>query len=150
MKQAKIPYVFQVLLHKWFVMLAGLKVGNIPLWRLLIHDWTKFLPVEFWVYRKRFTGKKYSEHEWVEAKNHHKLSNPHHWEYWISNSVPIPMPEVFVREMVADWMAAGRSYKGSWDIQPWLKRNSYRIKIHEKTLLRVNEILRSVGFKWPD
>ena len=36
-------YLKYVVLHKWFVFLAGLRTG-VPIWRLVIHDWDKFLP----------------------------------------------------------------------------------------------------------
>ena len=34
-------YLSYVLRHKWYVLWAGLWLG-VPLWRLLIHDWSKF------------------------------------------------------------------------------------------------------------
>ena len=43
--------------HKWFVLLAGLKT-KVPLWRLLVHDWTKFFPAELPHYQRQFFGKK--------------------------------------------------------------------------------------------
>lgn len=39
-------FAWVILKHKWFVLLAGLEVG-VPLWRLIIHDWSKFTPAEF-------------------------------------------------------------------------------------------------------
>jgi hypothetical protein len=41
--------------HKYFVFLAGLQTGA-PLWRLVIHDWSKFLPSEWLPYSKKFYG----------------------------------------------------------------------------------------------
>jgi hypothetical protein len=38
-----VRYLSYVVRHKWFVLLAGIKTGA-PLWRLLIHDWSKFAP----------------------------------------------------------------------------------------------------------
>jgi hypothetical protein len=32
--------------HKWFVAVAGLHLG-VGLWRLLIHDYSKFFPSEW-------------------------------------------------------------------------------------------------------
>lgn len=39
-------YFKYVIRHKWFVFIAGLQTGA-PLWRLIIHDWTKFL-LQMW------------------------------------------------------------------------------------------------------
>ena len=44
--KAHLRYLGYVLRHKWFVLVAGLKVGA-PLWRLLIHDWSKFTAAEW-------------------------------------------------------------------------------------------------------
>ncbi|MFA6158228.1 MAG: DUF5662 family protein [Candidatus Paceibacterota bacterium] len=143
-------YLPQVLWHKWFVLLAGLRVKGIPFWRLVVHDWTKFLPVEYGVYRRKCTGGRYFKDEWEKAKWHHYLSNPHHYQYWIKDGVPDPMPDVFVREMVADWMAAGRSYEGSWEIQGWLAENYKKFNLHPSTLERLKVILSSQGLAWPE
>jgi hypothetical protein len=41
--------------HKYFVFIAGLRTGA-PLWRLVIHDWSKFLPSEWLPYSRKFYG----------------------------------------------------------------------------------------------
>lgn len=125
-------------------------MGQFPLWRLIIHDWTKFLPIEYGVYRRRFTGKQYSEEKWEKAKWHHFLSNPHHYQYWIKNGIPTPMPDIFIREMVIDWMAASRGYQGGWNIQEWLNDNYKFIVLHPTSLEKLKVILISQGFKWPE
>jgi hypothetical protein len=149
----KTPYLLQILTHKWFIVLAGIKVQKVhkfPLWRLLIHDWTKFLPIEFVTYRKRFTGKPYSKEAWKEAKQHHYQHNPHHYQYWIRDEIPTPMPDIYITEMVIDWMAAGRSYQGSWNIQAWLRENHTYIVVHEETKQKLKPLLQTLGFTWPE
>lgn len=54
--RASLAYLRYMLRHKWYVFLAGLVVGA-PLWRLLVHDWTKFLPREWGPYVMKFYGK---------------------------------------------------------------------------------------------
>lgn len=53
--KAHLRYLSYVLRHKWFVLLAGLRV-RAPLWRLLIHDWSKFTPAEWGAYVATFYG----------------------------------------------------------------------------------------------
>jgi hypothetical protein len=53
--KAHLHYLRYLVRHKWFVLQAGLKTGA-PLWRLLIHDWSKFLPVEWRAYVRTFYG----------------------------------------------------------------------------------------------
>lgn len=40
-----LKYMSLTMVHKWYVFLAGLKTGA-PIWRLIIHDWSKFTPAE--------------------------------------------------------------------------------------------------------
>ena len=47
-----LKYVFR---HKLFVFQEGIKLG-VPLWQLVIHDWSKFLPDEFLPYAEWFYG----------------------------------------------------------------------------------------------
>ena len=84
------------------------------------------------------------------AWQHHKGHNDHHYEYWVDNldsgGTPIEMPINCVLEMVADWMAAGKAYKGrEFNIEDELiwfdnfkKRNP---KIHENTIRFIEEVL---------
>lgn len=48
-------YLTYVLRHKWFVFVAGLKRG-VPIGQLIVHDWSKFLPSEWWPYADYFYG----------------------------------------------------------------------------------------------
>ena len=49
-------YLSYIIRHKYYVLVAGLKV-RAPLFRLIIHDWSKFLPYEFAPYMNYFYGK---------------------------------------------------------------------------------------------
>lgn len=153
-----IQYAWLTLKHKWFVVIAGMKT-KAPLWRLIIHDWTKFLPSELPHYGRQFFGKKNNPAGWIRCWLHHQNSNPHHWEYWISRSGIrldestddfdyIDMPEWAVREMLADYLAAGRAYEGKWpDIHnwTWLKKNCGNLRITWNTRCLMAKILHEMG-----
>lgn len=122
-------YMWLTTKHKVFVFRAGLKT-RAPLWRLVIHDWSKFTPSEAPHYGRQFFGSKDDPDGFARAWLHHQNANPHHWEYWISRTGhdrashingALYMPRWAVREMVADWMGASRAYEGSWprDLQSW-------------------------------
>jgi len=92
---------------------------------------------------------------------HHVHYGPHHWEYWLLNpdynfatseNGKLPMPETYVREMVADWMGASRTYTGSWDMSKWLTENEPRIAslIHDKTHERLCMVLHELDYIWQD
>jgi hypothetical protein len=87
---------------------------------------------------------------------HHQNANPHHWEYWLTRSgngvktgrgVVLKMPEKYVREMVADWMAASRAYTGSWDMTQWLRENFYeKILLHPESRKVARDLLHELGY----
>lgn len=117
-----LSYLRYVIRHKFFVFIAGLHY-KAPFWRLIIHDWSKFLPSEWTPYAKTFYGSdgssRYKEHpSFGRAWNHHQKRNKHHWQYWVTlrddgGVRAVKMPEKCVREMVADWAGAGRAIHGT-------------------------------------
>ena len=118
--KAHLRYGSYVARHKWFVLRAGLKT-KAPLWRLLIHDWSKMTPAEWGPYVRSFYGPQPRTDAAKCAFNaawlHHQHHNPHHWQHWLlredrGDLKMLAMPERFVREMVADWMGAGRAIGG--------------------------------------
>lgn len=149
-------YFWYVVRHKAFVFYAGLKTGA-PLWRLLLHDWSKFLPSEFRPYRDFFQtppDKRTPEQHTAfnKAWKLHKERNDHHWEYWgfFINWAPedqiwLEMPESVVREMVADWMGAGRAITGRWEVKEWYEKNRDIIQLHDATRLRVEALIDAVA-----
>jgi len=143
-------YTWLTIKHRFFVFLACRRVGGISLWAALIHDLSKFTPAELPHYQRQFFGDKGDPQGFARAWLHHQNLNPHHWEYWIPRSghmrgddstEPIEMPEPFLREMVADWMGAGRAYTGSWDMREWLTKNLPKIRLNPITRRRLMIIL---------
>lgn len=141
-----LQYASYVARHKWFVFRAGLKTGA-PLWRLLIHDWSKLTLAEWGPYVRTFyASHKARDGEFDKAWLHHQHRNPHHWQHWLLQEddgalKTLPMPEKLVREMVADWMGAGRAITGEWGATDWYIANFSKIKLAAETRERVHELL---------
>lgn len=153
-------YLITTLRHKWFVFLAGLRLGGIPLWRLIAHDWHKLTPAELPHYHRQFYGDKGDPLGFAYAWLNHQNNGKHHWEYWIIRSDHsrggsgavngcLPMPETYVREMVADWMGAARTYSISADVQPWLNKNYHKMRLHPCTVDRLEMVLAEIGVTLP-
>jgi len=150
--RAHFAYLTYVLRHKWFVFCACRRL-RVPLWRAVVHDWTKFLPSEWGPYVRTFYApdgsKRYVESaEFATAWRHHQRRNPHHWQYWLitwdrGNTEPLRMPGTYAREMVADWMGAGRAITGKLDTPAWYFKNRTAIQLHPETRLQVQGILCS-------
>ena len=91
----------------------------------LLHDLSKYEPVEFLVGCKYYQGDRSPNNAEREATGisrswlHHKGRNKHHFEYWV-DYVPgdehiingVPMPRKYVAEMVMDRISASRNYLG--------------------------------------
>ncbi len=108
--------------HKRLVMELCFRAG---LYRQgLMHDLSKYSPVEFLVGAKYFQGNRSPNAAEREAKGytsawlHHKGRNKHHLEYWIDYSLDegtpmtgMKMPVNYVVEMFCDRVAACKTYK---------------------------------------
>jgi hypothetical protein len=159
MNQGTIKYFKLTLKHKWAVFRAGLRIG-VPLKRLILHDMSKLSMTELPHYGRQFFGDKSDPKGFIECWVHHQNHNPHHWEYWIPRTghnrctppypdgEPIPMPEEYVREMVADWIGASETYErkkvdvNNW---PWLEKNIHRMILHQETRGILNKVLEELG-----
>lgn len=154
--------------HKYYVFVAGLKV-KASIFRLVIHDWSKFLPSEWFPYMEYFYGKHFSEDDaqrysknfgyypvfdtqdywnkrFKQAWLFHQHRNKHHWQYWCLRNDDgiteyLDIPDVFVREMIADWAGAGKAITGKWEVKEWYSKNKEKIKLSENTRRRVEELL---------
>lgn len=162
-------YLSYVIKHKWFVFVAGLKV-NVNLIQLITHDWSKFLPREFIPYARYFYGNypKHDsndptklarigyygkttldiEHDFKDAWNLHQKTQPHHWQYWVlindsdePKITALQMPYKYVKEMVADWMGAGRAITGKWEVHEWYSKTRTKIILHDETRKDVEVLL---------
>lgn len=89
----------------------------------ILHDLSKYSPVEFWSGVKYYQGYRSPIDAEREAVGyslgwlHHKGRNKHHWEYWVDkdyqNVQPIvrPMPLNYIIEACCDKIAASKVYK---------------------------------------
>lgn len=200
-------YLSYVLRHKWWVLVAGIRLGPPSGWpmlrhlrwwlQLLVHDLSKFRPSEWAPYVDYFYGppvegcpkcKEERQAAFDVAWLHHQHRNLHHWQRWLlrldkpasdwgwtmgyhvfllngpqgsrfwlgtrsedpdvlpdsreverlatllnSHSHALPMPERYAREMVADWMGAGRAITGEWKTPKWYWENRHNMVLHPDT-----------------
>ena len=126
----------------------------------LMHDLSKYSPVEFWNGAKYYQGFKSPNEEERKATGvskawlHHKGRNRHHLEYWIDycraddGSVYMGgcrMPLKYVAEMFCDRVAASKVYKKDeyTDASPYeyYARSKDRILIHPETGKELEKML---------
>ncbi len=127
----------------------------------LLHDLSKYSPVEFRVGARYFQGNRSPNDAERRARGyssawlHHKGRNKHHLEYWIDYAAEEPhsmtgmeMPARYVVEMFCDRIAASRVYRGAayTDADPfdyyWRSRTHYII--HPNTRALLEKLLRTL------
>ena len=148
-KQA-LAYARYVVSHKRSVFAACRRL-RVPLWRAVIHDWSKFTPSEFFAYADTFFDDNGNARErpdlstsWFQlAVKFHYQRNDHHWQHYRHNDELTPMPEPAIREMIADWhgFQASRSADGSADPRAWYVMQSPYYVFHAETRAAVEAIL---------
>ncbi len=115
-----------ILKHKHLVRVHCFKMGLYK--QGILHDMSKFSPVEFWTGVRYFQGTRSPNAAERDAKGyseawlHHKGRNKHHFEYWVDFSgrnfgtpfgvKPGKMPDRYIAEMIADRVAACKTYHG--------------------------------------
>ena len=143
--------------HRFWVFYFCCKAG-IP-FRGLVHDLSKFNPVEFIEGVRYYQGTR-SPIDYCKEVNgysmswlHHKGRNPNHYEYWQDDfdhgGKPLKMPYKYAIELVCDYLAAGRAYMGknfTYDAEYewWLKKSSNPIAMHTHTKLFVDCMLSTM------
>lgn len=167
-------YLKYVIRHKWYVFVACagyalFRIDRKPLLALrlllrgIVHDWTKFLPSEWFPYAEYFYGNK-RQSEWFEltslygiaeaapwgvgihdkfciAWNFHQKRNDHHYQYWYltedsGQSFSVGIPEICRYEMICDWIGAGRAM-GKPKVWEWFDANYTRMKLRDTDLVWV-------------
>lgn len=150
-----------IIVHKYWVFHYCVQFG-IP-WRGLVHDLSKLHPTEFFESVKYYQGtsspipvcKKINGMS--KSWQHHKGRNKHHYEYWTDNYdngkiTCHNIPFVYLMEMIADWFAAGRTYKGKSfrivdEIEWWReKRTNVNLAISEPTKTFIDMFMNDCEF----
>jgi hypothetical protein len=153
-----LKYAWYVIKHKWFVYEEGRKAElNVSKWQLIIHDWSKFLPSEWLPYAEFFYGryrtvlgtphiwdKRAFERAWAA----HLRRQPHHWQFWVLHAdtgkvSALPMPQKYIREMVADWRGAARAQGKTLpeEHRLWYLERREHIVLHKDTREEVEVLL---------
>ena len=146
-------YLKYVLRHKYFVIKALQKL-DFPVIYGLMHDMSKFKPSEWFPYAACFYkpngDKQYDETEaFNQAWNYHQKSNKHHWQYWFitmdrGESKALQMPQRYIKEMIADWLGAGKAIHGKWEVKEWYQKNKDNMVLHPNTRNIVEYYLKSL------
>lgn len=168
--RAHLKYLAYVLRHKWHVAIGCWLLGVSP-WQALVHDLSKFSPAEWGAYVRKFYGRQPTERDervtlsmgiyiktraeiesdFDAAWNHHQKVNPHHWQYWLlvtdsddPRLRPLPIPQRYILEMVADWYGAGMAISGKNDVEGWYLKNKAKILMDEGSRERLEAAIQEL------
>lgn len=134
----------------------------------IMHDWSKYSPVEFINSVRNFQGGKKSPNFGEKATKgyssswlHHKGRNRHHFEYWIDFTLNpdeglqgMPMSTRYVLEMFCDRIAASKNYNrknydDSFPLAYYEKNKSHYI-LHKDTKELLERLLHMLADEGED
>lgn len=146
-----------VIIHRYWVchycFIAGRPIQG------LLHDLSKFNPVEFFESVKYWSGDRSpidnckDVNGYSAAWMHHKGRNKHHYEYWVDNldkgGVALQIPYKYAAEMICDFLGAGRAYNGKKftmqnEYNWWLKKKSNPLKMNYHTMKFVDLVFEEL------
>jgi hypothetical protein len=151
--------------HKWLVMKYCFRAGLYK--QGILHDLSKYSPVEFLVGAKYFQGYQSPNNAerfdkgYSSAWLHHKGRNKHHLEYWIDYSLkpdkPLTgtrMPVKYVVEMFCDRLAASKNYNKdkyrNGDPLTYFESSKEHYLIHEDTKKLLYQLLKMLKERGED
>jgi hypothetical protein len=140
-------YVFRVLFPEVFNSSKLEELNK----NLANHDKSKFDDVEFYNYGAKFFPIEGTDPESEIIKEnfkiawlHHLHNNPHHPGYWVlyeNDKVEIlDMPDIYIIEMLCDWMAMSEYYKTS-TLDYWNSDSAQNLPMSPYTKSKVNEFM---------
>jgi len=104
-----IDYARYLINHKWEVASAGTKIGLNPI-ILIKHDWSKFRPKAFRVYKEHFFGPEGKTKNPMASKEFNQMVN---WHYRTEDhhNYKLELPTTIEAELesIADWYAVGKA-----------------------------------------
>jgi len=141
--------------HRYYVCKNCFKAKQYK--RGLLHDLSKYSPVEFFESVKYYDGKISPiekckvENGWSKAWLHHRGRNKHHWEYWIDRphrSTKLEcfkMPDKYMLESVLDRISASKTYNKDkyTDAEPYefFVRSKEKDVMNPETAKQIEELL---------
>lgn len=149
--------------HKIAVYQAGLELSRMEWFNdfkfdrdqyfdnLWLHDLSKFSAIEALPYATHdFSKSGKGSVQFQIAWCHHKCKNEHHPEFWLNPNrngeiSPLPMPDIFIMEMFADWIGAGRTYGN--ELETWLPENFKTFAFHPETEAKVKQISKHLNIE---
>ena len=147
-------YFSYLLRHKWHVFIACCRMGII--WRGITHDLSKFLPSQFIPYANWYYGVNQDttcidhRRKYQIALLKHFNGSDHHWEYWLMpisnkqcNVFKMPLPAL--KEMVADWIGAGKAKKSGLSARDWYLQRKHTITLAASSK---KKLIKYLDEKW--
>lgn len=124
------------------------------LYRLIIHDYSKFSKIEllgYYYFWEKFRNNRTEEviKLFNLAWNHHQKLNDHHWEYWLllekrNNGLKVlPMSKLPLLEMMADWASFRMNHRETFE--KWYKVNKDNIILNNQTVLELENYYDAIG-----
>lgn len=115
------------------------------------HDRSKFDANEFWYYAARFFPIEGSNPNSQKVKDkfelawlHHVHNNAHHPAHWAladdGELKILDMPDIYIIEMLCDWMAMSKYYN-STTLEYWNSESASKLPMSDITISKINKFM---------
>jgi hypothetical protein len=112
---------------------------------IINHDKSKFNKDEFDAYANYFYAEERKDEyrtEFYDANRLHKTRNPHHYEYWQNdNGIVENMPNIYILEMVCDWLSFAYMEERVEEIFEWYDLHKPNLNFSDNLFNKVEAIL---------
>lgn len=147
-----IKYFRYLIRHKFYLFVVGLKL-KVPIWQLIVHDYSKLFPsilkpyansVEYGYNYKNWPQKAKDDFD-LGCLRHFRIEK-HHFQAWVlfhdSGCLKaLEIPDNYLRELLADWLSAGKAKTGKWEAKSWYSQRKDKIILHPNTRRKLEELL---------
>lgn len=111
------------------------------------HDKSKYQINEYFPYGVYFYGEQNEKsiEEFHKAQGIHRSRNPHHHEYWLKDNTCVDnMQNIYIFEMVCDWLAFAYRENDINEIFDWYSDNKSKLMLSDRIFGKIEEILKII------
>ena len=116
------------------------------------HDASKDCLLEYRAYDQYFypkTEADKNEELFEQAWLHHIHNNPHHWNYWVIvespyNEKTLKMPDVYIIEMLCDWMSFSFKCGDLNEIIRFYEKNKHEMVLDDETRIIITRVIQKI------
>lgn len=79
----------------------------------------------------------------------HVSIGKHHWQHWVlitdeKDLIKFEIPDKYLKEMLCDWIGAGKSQKNGIDTKEWYSYHKDKMSIHPESRKKLEKMINKL------